>query len=261
MVVLACALLLPAGARATAPAKPVVATQRYLVAVDVDASGKVTAAEPMPGVPAVLAPLLQKAVRQWHFHPALHNKVPQPAHTWVQVLVNITEKTDGKGRVRMRYAGNGPRLITSTVHPVYPSDELHRRHSAFLMVTGTVDTSGKLVDVVVTNRVEGDRLSYRFRVATENSARQWRFEPVRVGGTPVPTRVRLPFSYTMGGPGEMSSLSHRQRLFLENLKRQREALEASGDASGMPLTMGQVATLDGPLQPDSIEQVQVRTAP
>jgi hypothetical protein len=34
-----------------------------------------------------------------------------------------------------------------------------------------------------------------------------------------------------------------------------------GDARDMPLNMGQVASLDSPVQPDLISEVQVRTAP
>lgn len=85
IVVLACALALPAGLRAA----PATNSLRYQVAVDVDASGNVTATKAASNTPAVMTTLLDHAIRQWHFHPTMRSKVPQPAHTLVDVLMNV----------------------------------------------------------------------------------------------------------------------------------------------------------------------------
>lgn len=257
IVVLACALALPAGLRAAPPPTSL----RYQLAVDVDAGGQVTDTQALPNVPAAMATLLDHAVRQWRFHPARRNRVAQPAHTWVTVLVNVQTLADGQGLVRVRYVDNGPRLVSIGKPPTYPVAEIHRRRSAFLMVTGTVDAHGKLVDMAVKSQVHGERVAHDFRAAAMASARTWHFEPVRVGGKPMPVRVRFPITYTLGPPGDTRLVDHRQLMYLRAQQRKRQALEQTGDARGMPLGMGQVASVDAPLQPDSVGEVRVRTAP
>lgn len=257
IVVLSCALALPACLRAA----PAATSLRYQVAVDVDASGRVTGTRAASSMPAFMATLLDHALRQWRFHPARRDKAAQPAHTWVTVLVNVDKRADGQGRVRVRYVDNGPHVASIGGQPEYPVAEIHRRRSAFLMVTGTVDASGKLVDIGVKSRVDGERVPHDFRASAEAFARRWRFDPVRVGGKPMPARVRFPITYAMGAKGDMRMADHRQLMFLRAQQRKRQALEEAGDARGMPLSMGQVASVDAPLQPDRIGEVQVRIAP
>jgi len=59
----------------------------------------------------------------------------------------------------------------------------------------------------------------------------------------------------------MHAVDHRQFMFIQAQQRKRQALEESGDARGMPLGMGQVAAVDGPLKPERVGEVQMRTAP
>lgn len=90
---------------------------------------------------------------------------------------------------------------------------------------------------------------------------RWRFDPVTVAGKPFPARVKLPITYMTGIPGGEQFVDHKQMLFLKKQKRKREALRTSGDARDLPLSMDQVASVEIPLQPDRIAEVQVRTAP
>jgi TonB family protein len=185
------------------------------VAVDVDASGKVTATKAASNTPAVMATLLDHAIRQWHFHPAMRSKVPQPVHTWVDVLMNVEKLPDGQGLVRVRYIDNGPRLVSGFTRPAYPRAEIRRHRAAILMVTGTVDPEGRLEDITVTSRFPGERVLHDFSASARAVAEQWRFDPVTVAGKPFPARVKLPITYMTGIPGGEQFVDHKQMLFLK----------------------------------------------
>lgn len=183
----------------------------YPVRVDVDASGTVTAAEPMGDVIEALRPSLVAAARLAEFEPATKNGVPVPSRTAVVLTVSL--KKHGRGlaaQVTNVSAGSAVPLAP----PRYPRDALRAQQSARVVLRLVFDASGQRDESLSgVERVDGPLKEQRpgrpttvpheaeFRKAALASIAAWTYAPDEVDGQPVPVDIRIPMTFCAGVNG------------------------------------------------------------
>ncbi len=194
----------PARYRAgTVPAVPVTALGggQVLLELAVNREGRVTSVSPLRTTPP-FTDLVIGAVRDWQFVPAEEDVRPEPARADKPasrmpvpstVLVAAVFRPPALSGPTL---GEAPRDITSasaetafplaTTVPQFPPLALN---SGVVLLEARVDRDGTVADATVI------RSAPPFDDAALKAARQWRFRPARVRGTPVTTRVYILFGF------------------------------------------------------------------
>lgn len=189
-----------------------VATHRfYPVRVDVDASGAVTAVEPLGEVMDGLRPSLEAAARRAEFVPATKGGVPVPSRT--AVLVSVAFAKAGRN-VTAQVTGVSAGSALPLAPPRYPRDALRRQASARVMLRIVFDASGRRDESLSgVERVDGPLKDVRpgretkvpyeadFRAAALSALAAWTYTPDEVDGQPVAVDVRIPMTFCAGTRG------------------------------------------------------------
>lgn len=252
-----CALLLPAAVSA----QQVVRTIPLVLQLDVNAQGRVTAVEPMPGpqvrmqsghglvtvrksstpVTGELARAARKVAMQWTFKPRSVNGKPVSGRTWARARLQIVKQAKSGYGVRLLYQDNGP-YIYSTVAPRYPRSMTIRHRYAGMVLEAVIEPDGSLSDLRVVS-VHGNARgsSSAFRKAALESMRHWKGHAERIDGRAVPTHLRIPLYFMLG---DMSQ-ADRARIQAQVHKD----MQPQGDATlKAPLDPGQALALDSPFE-------------
>lgn len=129
--------------------------QYFSVGADVDTHCHVTATQIDKNVPAPLAAVLARSVRQWQFVPAKRDGQPVPAHSFVSTKLRAVPASSGQYHLRISFEGNGPRLDRTSMQPQYPRDAIHAGQSAFAILDATVQSDGQLSEMTVSSKFEG----------------------------------------------------------------------------------------------------------
>jgi len=200
ITLLPCMLAGPAAADETAAAPKVLHLQ---VRVDIAADGNgVATAEGK--VPEALRSVIEKQVDSWKFQPAMRDGLPVAATTWVRVATCMVPDGD-KVRVSSGYEGNGPYQSESvafgTATP--PPVALIRKGMATLLhVSYTVQPDGKgAFESVEFDDSVPDAFRPWFEQTMKQLVKAQRYQPERVEGVPVATRMRLPVHMELAAGG------------------------------------------------------------
>ena len=191
------ALSSAASVAVAAPAPdPVLTTTQ--VRIDVDAGGRVTAVEPTSALPAPLAGAIREHVRGWRFEAPMQAGQAVAGTTYARMSVCATANGDELA-FSLGRPENGPGVDTRMLRPSFFPP----------MSRGLVDSGRMEMEVVYEVQPDGsanvvsltttpNRASTRREV--EAAFRKWlapmRFEPERVDGQPVATRMRMPWTFT-----------------------------------------------------------------
>ncbi len=177
----------------------------YGVAAEIDANGHVVDADlKTKNVDEAFANAIEGLVKQWRFHPAMADGQPATATTmlWTQVVVDIDKSHSAKVTARYLRHGAAPRDLQQA--PRYPKEAMRSHVSAEVAVVATVDADGKPVNVELHSlkmNLDNARLGKRFVAETMETVRHWQFEPERVNGKPVASKVIVPMKFTISnGP-------------------------------------------------------------
>lgn len=124
MIVALAGSLLAGAALSAAGAKP--PAHLYTVAVDVDTQGHVMGTEPAADTPAPIAVVLEQALKEWRFTPAMQDGHAVAVHSYVVARVQASPAGAGKFSVQVSYVGVGPAYEnpSSGKGPDYPYDVL-----------------------------------------------------------------------------------------------------------------------------------------
>lgn len=164
--------------------RPAASTPRMQVVwatLALDEKGTVTA---VSDVPSELQPLLEAGVPEWRFAPARREGKPVAATVRVPfILVPPEDPVFGKGEP--------PRPIKRTP-PVYPFAMRSSGLRGDVVVEFVVDTEGRVKNPVVVRT-----LNPGFNEAALEAMRGWRFEPARLDGRPVNTRMQQAISFQL----------------------------------------------------------------
>lgn len=179
-----------------APAKtPVVTTTQ--VRIDVDVGGQVTGVEPTSPLPAPPASAIRDHVRGWRFDPPLQDGQPVAGTTYARMSVCAAAVGDELA-FTLGAPQHGPGLDPRMLRPFF-----------FPTVSNAIELGRLEMDVVYEVRPDGraevvsltttpDKPGIRREVTT--AFRKWlapmRFEPERLDGQPVATRMQVPWTFT-----------------------------------------------------------------
>lgn len=209
-------LLLAAPTLPAAGAKP--PAHLYTVAVDVDAQGHVVGTQPAADTPAPIAAVLEQALKQWRFAPAMQDGRAANVHSYLTADVQALPAGAGKFSVRVSYVGIGPQYQSPKTGngPDYPQQVLQALvgHSARVVVDLALPPEGKLTATDAQLTTDGE-LNMREKLMLEAAIRrhflQGMVMPELVNGQAVAASVQtsmtvslIPAS-TTSGMGSKSS--------------------------------------------------------
>ncbi len=135
------------------------------------------------------------AVRQWRFAPP--SRAPMLIVTEVGVADDPPDpRADGEPRP-LRVGGDlpPPRKVLN-VPPRYPADALAARISGLVIIRAVIDASGAVTDARVVSGVP------LLDDAALEAVRQWRYEPARLNGEPVPVVMTVTVNFSLAPPGQ-----------------------------------------------------------
>ncbi len=154
--------------------------------------------------PAARSDLLDKKlealIRGWNFEPGKVEGQPMPTETTLYLRMEMQKNGEDSYAIRLLDAFTGAAWQRMSM-PEYPQRELAYSTEAVVNVMLAVDASGTpsdyAIDRVVTNGFKQDEKV--FAKAVLDAARQWRFQPERVGEHGVASHVRVPVQFCMQG--------------------------------------------------------------
>lgn len=236
-----CALSIPAFAEnAPAPA-PKVLHVRVRVDIAADGATRVTADD---SVPAALRQPIEKQIAGWRFEPVLHEGRPASATTWVGALACLVPEGD-KLRLSVGYENHGPgRPLTTQFSPSMPPTSLMRAGiNTTLRLFYTVQPDGG----GVFERVDFDpSVPQQFRPWFDKTMQQMvkvqRFEPERLDGQAVATRMQVPVQMAMAPANESRLAQLRRESAERDAQLVRDQLSpaciaAAGDVPEVPVAL------------------------
>ncbi|GAB6196158.1 hypothetical protein [Lysobacter xanthus] len=167
--------------------------------VDVDATGRVVAAEPTAPLPAPLADAVHRHVEAWRFEPPTQAGRAVAGTTYARMSLCAIEAPAGGLAVGFGPAFYGPGVAPKALRPTFfppISNELLALKKLEMEFVYDVDPEGKAR--LVSSRTIPAGL--RVGSAVEGAFRRWlggqRFQPERLDGQPVTTRISMPYTFT-----------------------------------------------------------------
>lgn len=204
-----CALAMPALAAEPAAGGPP-PPQTVMFKVGVDATGHVQAATPLdPQAPAALLQAAEAYARRLPFTPARKAGVAVASQTYLSLVLAVEPADEGKFALKLRRAVSSPGVLA--LGKLDLPKNLGRRAGATISVSVSVDAEGK--PDMDSFKVESVQLrepssfaETRYLESIRQSVRHSRYDPDKVDGKPVASRLTLPYRFGMGGgkpkPGE-----------------------------------------------------------
>lgn len=168
--------------------------------IAIGADGRIEALEWQGDTPGhrILNVKVEPLVRRWQFVPGTLDGEPMRTSTSLYVRVLGTQQPDGSIMLKIGGASTGPSTRRRVI-PSYPPAAVRAGRSAIVVAVINVSADGvsSVESLDFSSRREG--LREHFLAAAESAAKQWRFDPERVGDRAVATRVRIPFDFCLSG--------------------------------------------------------------
>ena len=196
----------PARYRAgTVPALPVMALGggQVFLELAISREGRVTAVTPLRTTPAFTDRVVD-AVRDWQFRPAEDivaqepgradeppSRLPLASKVLVAAVFRppaLNTPTLGEAPKDVAPASDETAFPLTTTMPPFPPSALS---GGVVLLEARIDRNGAVADVTVIHSAPS------FDDAAQRAARQWRFRPGRVRGTPVSTVVYILFGFAI----------------------------------------------------------------
>lgn len=168
--------------RRAKPKEPIPPSEMVWAIVNVNERGK---AAGVSGVSPELTPLFEKSLTTWKFAPARSGG--QPVAAQVRVPFIVVSPSSG-----MPAGEQTPPRATRQTRPVYPFAQRASGLRGEVLVDFVVDVQGQ-----VTNPFVVRTLNPAFNEPALEAIRQWKFEPGRKGGVPVPTHMQVPIVFQL----------------------------------------------------------------
>jgi TonB family protein len=155
----------------------------------IDKEGNTTDVFAIEGDP-LLRDAAVAAVKQWKFKPYLLNGEPIQVETNATLGFKLNPPLDpgppGKLRVSQDVA---ERDILRKVNPVYPAVAVINHIHGIVILSGTIDTKGNMVDV---KPVSGHPVLVD---AAVQAVKQWKYKPYMLNGQPVAVETTVKISF------------------------------------------------------------------
>ena len=186
----------------SAPARPP-PPQTVVLRVSVDATGHVSSSSPFdPQALPSLVHAAQAYAQKLVFSPARKAGAAVASETNLNLVLAFEPAGEGKYALKLRRATNGPGVVT-VGHMAMPQ-YAGRRGGAMIVVSVDVDAQG--MPNMDTVRTESAQLrepnkfaEARYLDAIHVSVKGSRFDPEKVAGEPIASRIMLPYRFGRGG--------------------------------------------------------------
>ena len=225
-------LITPAGAATSPTSKATLVTTQ--VRIDVDADGRVTTVEPTTALPQLVTDALRARAADWTFEAPKLDGRPVAGTTYARMNICAAQSPDAGGLAfAIGDVQNGPGVDARMLRPTF-----------FPPVTGAMLDLGKFeMDAVYEVGVDG-RASVvsvemtpsrpAIRRQLESAFRKWlmpmHFEPERLDGKAVVTRMRLPVTFTFEKAVSAPSKRELQRRIVDENPTCQALLRGQEDA-------------------------------
>jgi TonB family protein len=143
---------------------------------------------------AAVARRVESAVKSWTFEPGTIDGVPQPTSTALRLKLRAEPQGESLA-VRIEDASTGAHA--STLPPRYPEAAARAGAEAAVVATVAVAADGAVSVESLDVRTNRSRFGEQFGRATRAAIAGWTFEPERVGGHPVATRMQVPVTFCL----------------------------------------------------------------
>jgi len=174
-----------------------VMTQPFYVEVNVDATGHVTAAQPMVKLPDNIDQIVTHTVFAWQFQPFQKDGHPVAVTTWLITRLHYF-RSPGESRVRKEvlYVGNGPYIESAPMR--YPHNYASRGIEAIFVMQATVEPDGSIDQISALRTITslGKPAKEQAKEAVEEIAK-WKAHPVMADGKPVATRITISRTFAL----------------------------------------------------------------
>jgi TonB family protein len=214
---------MPAAA-ADKAAEPVTFARQF--AVEVDATGQVTTVKPDPTLPAAVNEAVAAGIRKARFSAPMRDGRAVPGSTFLWTIACAVPES-GAYRMAVKVGAAGP-AMSRLVLPSYPRDAERAGATAEFDVDFVVQPDG--VPVLGEIRRGSGGNTRRFGHSFEAVLRAWvkamRFDPERLDGQPVATRMTMPVEFTLGSSPRGSSMGFDGKPTCDLAMQARERSEA-----------------------------------
>lgn len=173
--------------------------------VSLDANGKVTEVAQHTTIKPILADPLATAIRGWAFEPGQIDGQPAPTQTTLQVSVEVEELANDGYAVRVLRASTGGRVDQMPPVRLLPDNAALIRSGSFsslVVLKIHYDESGSVVSAEPAPGAPEVQKSLSKSVI--RAAKQWTFQPERVGGHGIASTVYLPICFSVRSANEKS---------------------------------------------------------
>ena len=132
------------------------------------------------------------AVKQWKFKPYLLNGEPVQVETNATLKFKLKPPLDPGPPSKLRVSqGVAESNIRRKVSPVYPAEAVVNHVQGDVILRGTIDTEGNMVDV---KPVKGDPMLID---AAMQAVKQWKYKPYTLNGRPVVVETTIKISFRL----------------------------------------------------------------
>lgn len=185
------------------------------VKLDVDADGKVRAAEAPASMPKPLRDAIEAQARDWRFQPPSANGIAGGGVTYALVGACAIPLDDGGYRLAVDYKANGPGVEGKgdgwMSPPRYPEDAARSGQEAESVVDFTVGIDGRATLNGISYKRD-TKMRHRY---FDETIKQWitgiRYFPEQIAGTLVATRMRIPVDFEMTSGGYSKKYVQRRQ--------------------------------------------------
>jgi hypothetical protein len=163
--------------------------------MSLDATGKVTVLTfvNLKVTKDLIGQRLDPVIRSWQFEPARINGVPMPAETTLSLNLDAVRNSDGGYAIHVLDAFTGVAFVAMT-KPDYPMRELVAGKEAIVILLVSVADTGGASDIAVENILTNGSKDHFVDAATD-AVKHWLFQPEKVGGQSVESKVRVPIMF------------------------------------------------------------------
>lgn len=215
--VIGTALWFPSAAQAGPD--PKTALTHVQVRIEVDAAGQVVSAEPTSGLPPPLVDTLRQHASTWKFEPPQRDGTPVGGTTFARMSVCAMENpATGNLSVSVGHPENGPGMDPRMLRPSFfppVSPELLALGRVEMEAVYEVGPDGHAQVVSVGTTPHRPRVHRELDRAFRKWIDTMRFEPERVDGKPVATRMRMPITFTWERSPGVASRRELERRIIE----------------------------------------------
>ena len=132
------------------------------------------------------------AVQQWKFSPYLLNREPFQVETRAILEFKLKPPVDRGHSRKLRISqGVAERNIIKKVNPVYPEEARAHRIQGYVILSGTIDREGNLIDV---QPISGHPWLVE---AAVQAVKQWKYKPYTLNGKPVEVETQIKISFRL----------------------------------------------------------------